>query len=104
MKEIKLSTINANLPRLDALRRSYRLHEWTGVFPSGIKTFYCAFADYDVNGNCTSIRTYPYVDALECRHGTGYTAEVTDIIEDWMRGEYDRDEVCRLIQAAISNR
>lgn len=104
MKKITLSTINANLPRLDTLRRSYRLHEWTGVFPSGTQTFSHAFADYDGDGNCTEIRTYAYGDAMERRHyyGTGDTADVTDIIEDWMRGEYDRAEVCRRIQAAIA--
>lgn len=105
MKKITLSSINANLPRLDTLRRSYRLHEWTGVFPSGIQTFSRAFADYDGNGNCTEIRTYAYGDAMERRHyyGTGDTADVTDIIEDWMRGEYDRAEVCRRIQSAIDD-
>lgn len=104
MKKITLSSINAELPRIDTLIRRYRLLEWAGYFRKGTQTISAVFADYSDAGRCTGISVYAYGDAKESRHyyGIGKTVNITGIIGDWMLGEYGRAEVCRRIQAAIA--
>jgi hypothetical protein len=104
MKKVTLSTINKRLPRVDWLQRNYLLDTFSGITPKGAKRLRIVFADLD-NGDFTGIRVYAYGDAMEARHwyGIGNSANVTDIIENWMRGEYDRAEVCRLIQQRIAD-
>lgn len=104
MKKITLSSINAELPRIDTLCRRYRLLQWAGFFRKGTQTISAVFADYDDAGRCTGISVYAYGDAKECRHyyAIGNTVNITDIIGEWMLGEYRRAEVCRRIQAAIA--
>lgn len=103
MKKVTIRSINEALPRRNYYLRNYKLHGSTGVFDSGMQTLSEVWADYTDDGKCTGFYDYGTGEARSERHYYGWrgTSEVSGVIEEWMRGEIDRREVCRQIQEEI---
>ena len=85
---ITLKAVNAALPRVDALRREFRLYGSTGLTPQRT-TLGSAYAEAGNDGT-VSIRVYGVEDGKIRRDYYGETVNITEIVEDWMRGETDR--------------
>lgn len=101
-----IKSINAAMPRLDAIRKNYMFHGETG-YAHGYGYLKAAFADLDDNGNVTNITLYAVGDAMERRHyynepGTiAITYAINAALEDW---EMNRHAVCCEIQNMIRRR
>ena len=105
--------INAELPRIDNLRKWYRLEGQLGCFPDNIQMFSRAFIDIYVDGTA-DCRYYGYGDAYEPRHyyceedgrnefDGGVTYDVTSLFEYWIRGDADRHATVNFIYNKIKN-
>ncbi len=108
-----IASINAVLPRLDALRNDWMVPGETGwMKPRGFLR--SAIIDLDNNGNADSLTLYANGDAMYSRHyyseGDGETSFVItpvlwEILTDEPAADHRkyRREVCRRIQEAIIN-
>lgn len=87
-------SVNANLPRLDYLKRSYVLHGYSGIMPRNASTLKSVWMDLDSTGKCTGISCYGYGDAMHERHYYDRSSDdvkvldITEIITEWM-SDYD---------------
>ena len=91
MKKTTLKSINAALPRLDELQRSFLLPGFSGMIPYPyMRTLRCAMLDIDPATNqATRCVVYGVGDALEYNHYHGIDCvDITDCITEWMR-DYD---------------
>lgn len=96
-----IKSINAALPRVDALRREYRTYGSTGLTPQRT-TFNAAYISTEDDGT-VSIRVYGVGDAYEARDYHGETISITDIIEAWIKGETDREHAVYDIQQVLND-
>lgn len=84
-------SINAALPRLDELKRSFLLPGSTGLIPYPyMRHLRCAMLDIDpADGQATRCVVYGVGDALEYDHYHGVDCvDITEHIIQWM-SEYD---------------
>lgn len=105
MKKTSLKSINAALPRLDELRRSFLLPGFAGLVPyPHMRTLRCAMLDIDPETHqATRCVVYGYGDALEYDHYHDIDCvDITDCIAEWMRDyEYSRKDCVAAIQEKI---
>lgn len=95
-----LKSINAALPRIDALRREYRTYGSTGLTPQRT-TFASAYISAE-DDDTVSVRIYGVGDAYEARDYHGETIDISDTIESWIKGETDREHAVYDIQQIIN--
>ena len=104
---VTLKSINANLPRLDALRRDYAPLGTTGVQYWRLGYLRAAIADIDeARRNVTDITIYTYGDAMKVDHYHGGGIDITDCIEEALKNEdcaIDRRTLVRNIQSRIED-
>ena len=100
---VTLKSINANLPRLDTLRRDYAPAGTTGIQYWRIGYLRAAIADVDdAHKHVTGITIYTYGDAMEADHYHGGGIDITEQIEDALKDhEINRKRLANDIQAAI---
>ena len=102
---ITKKSINAALPRLDELRRSFLLPGSTGWIPyPHMSHLSCAMLDIDPDtGDATRCVVYGVGDAMEHDHYYGIDCvDITSQIIEWMSNEYVDRKVCvGLIQDAV---
>ena len=84
--KVTMKSINANLPRLDALRRNYAPLGTTGYQYWRLGYLSAAVADIDeANRKVTDITIYTYGDAMKASHYYGGGIDITDCIEEALR-------------------
>lgn len=100
---VTLKSINANLPRLDTLRRDYAPIGTPGIQYWRIGYLRAAIADVDdARQHVTGITIYTYGDAMEADHYHGGGINITEQIEDALKDhEITRKRLAKDIQAAI---
>lgn len=100
---VTLKSINANLPRLDTLRRDYAPAGTTGIQFWRIGYLSAAIADVDdARQHVTDITIYTYGDAMKADHYHGGGIDITEQIEDALKDpDITRKQLTEAIQTAI---
>ena len=100
---VTLKSINANLPRLDTLRRDYAPAGTTGIQYWRIGYLRAAIADVDdARKHVTDITLYTYGDAMKANHYHGGGIDITEQIENALKDhDITREQLTEAIQTAI---
>ncbi len=100
---VTLKSINANLPRLDTLRRDYAPAGTTGIQYWRIGYLRAAIADVDdARQHVTDITIYTYGDAMKADHYHGGGIDITEQIENALKEpDITRKQLTEAIQTAI---
>lgn len=102
---VTLKSINANLPRLDTLRRDYAPAGTTGIVYWRLGYLRAAIADVDeARQHVTDITIYTYSDAMKADHYHGGGIDITEQIEDALKDpDITRKQLTEAIQTAIKS-
>ena len=100
---VTLKSINANLPRLDTMRRDYAPAGTTGIQYWRLGYLRAAIADVDdARQHVTDITIYTYGDAMKADHYRGGGIDITEQIESALKDPgITRKQLTEAIQMAI---
>lgn len=97
---ITKKSISAELPNVATLRKYHVPSNHVGWLYDNQSMLGSAFAD--VYNGAFSVRIYDVGDAMEPRDYHGESISITDIIEGWIAGEYQRADVVSMIAARVN--